>query len=101
MDLKFWQSDRPGGLYAGYPGAAEAQEARQPGRSIAPADPATEMPDAALQIAGRCATPFVSAWPDQQCVPLSAEPFVGSAASVIRTWAFSLWNEVAGVENMQ
>lgn len=60
-----------------------AQGAQQPGRSIAPTDPATGTANAAIQIAEPCPTLFVSAWAHQQCLPLSAQ-LLGSSAVPVR-----------------
>jgi hypothetical protein len=69
--------------------ASAAQGAQQPGRSLAPADPATGTSDAAPQIAGSGPTLFIGAWSDQQCLPLSAQPSAGGTVSVRPEFCFS------------
>src|SRR5687768_7976993 len=45
--------------------ASAAQGVQQPGRSLAPANPAAGTPDAAIQIAVSGPTFFIGAWPHQ------------------------------------
>ena len=62
--------------------ASAAQRSQQPGRSLAPANPATRTADAAIQNAGPGPTFFIGTWPHQQYLPLPAPSFAGSAVPV-------------------
>ena len=62
--------------------ASAAQGAQQPGRGLAPADPATGKADETIQIAGPGPTLFIGAWSHQQYLLLSAPPLVGSTIPV-------------------
>ena len=65
-----------------------AQGTQQPGRSLAPADPAAGTPDEAIQIAGAGPTLFIGAWSDQQRLPLSAPPLAGGTVPVCPEFGF-------------
>ena len=59
--------------------ASPAQGPEQPGRTFAPTNAATRKTDAPLQVTRPCTAFFVGTRPDQQCLPLSAQPPVGAA----------------------
>ena len=64
-------------------GSAQRMDKRdgpeQPGRTLAPTDAATRKTDAPLQITRPCTALFVGTRPDQQCLPVSAQPPLGTA----------------------
>ena len=59
--------------------ASPAQGPEQSGRTLAPTDAATRTTDAPLQISRPSSALFVGAWPDQQCLPLPAQPLDSGA----------------------
>ena len=59
--------------------ASPAQGSEQPGRTLAPTDAATRTTDAPLQVTRPCTALSVGTRPDQQRLPVSAQPPVGTA----------------------